>query len=388
MHSRLVRRPTFGYLLGVAVLPVAVLASIGALLWGRAVLALCLPLLGIALLTLWRRGGQADTTAVFASLLAVTGLAILAGTQVVYLKDFLQGGDWYRMNTLFKFFIQVWVLWGLAAAVALPRLWQAATASLARPVLRRQRSRPVDALEAETLRPAPWWAGGRWPALWQTGVVVLLAASLAYVALGTPARLSQRLTGWRPAFGTLNALDYMVQGSYTWPDDSHRILLAADHAAIEWLLAHVRGNPVIIETSELDYYRAGSSRVASLTGLSGLLGMHKSEQRPGEQVGARDGLLREFWATPDLDRTQAIIDELGIGLVYVGQLERYLHPDGVHKLAEMAARGMLSPIYQHEGVVIYAVPGRLVQEDGLYFPQQAPTGQDVGKHFSRKAHAG
>ncbi|MCC6166834.1 MAG: hypothetical protein IT329_06355, partial [Caldilineaceae bacterium] len=388
LHSCLVRRPTFGYLLGVAVLPLAALASIGALLWGREVLALCLPLLGIALLTLWRRGSQADPAAVFAGVLAATGLAILAGTQVVYLKDFLQGGDWYRMNTLFKFFIQVWVLWGLAAAVALPRLWQAATASLAQPALPRERSPSVDAAGAETPRPAPWWDGRRWPALWQTGVVVLLVASLTYVALGTPARLSQRLTGWRPAFGTLNALDYMGQGSYTWPDDSHRILLAADHAAIEWLLAHVRGNPVIVETSELDYYRAGSSRVASLTGLSGLLGMHKSEQRPGEQVGARDGLLREFWATPDIDRTQAIIDELGIGLVYVGQLERYLHPEGVNKLAEMAALGMLGPIYEHEGVVIYAVPGRLIQEDGLYFPQQAPTGQDVGEQVGRKTHAG
>jgi uncharacterized membrane protein len=180
----------------------------------------------------------------------------------------------------------------------------------------------------------------------------------------------------------------MVQGSYTWPDDSHRILLAEDHAAIEWLLAHMRGNPVIVETSELDYYRAGSSRVASLTGLSGLLGMHKSEQRPGEQVGARDGLLREFWATPDIERTQAIIDELDVRLVYVGQLERYLHPDGVNKLAEMETRGLLSPIYQNGGVLIYAVPGRLVEENGDYYPQQAPIRRDVGEFPSGKTPAG
>jgi uncharacterized membrane protein len=385
LHSRLVRRPTFAYMLGVGVLPLAGLASVAALLWGRPVLGVCMPLLGIALLTLWRRGAQVDTGAVFASLLATTGLAILAGTQVVYLKDFLQGSDWYRMNTLFKFFVQVWVLWGLAAAIALPRLWQAATASMAR----QERMRPgVDTAESETLRPNFWLDGRRAPALWQTIVVVLLVASLAYVVLGTPARLSQRLIGWRPAFGTLNALDYMVQGSYTWPDDSNRIVLASDHAAVEWLLEHVRGNPVIVETAELDYYRAGSTRVASMTGLSGLLGMHKGEQRPGEQVGARDGVLREFWSTPDVGRTQAILDELDIGLVYVGQLERYLHPDGVNKLAEMAAQGLLTPIYQNADTLIYAVPGRMVEQDGIYVPVQAPPNRDVGEQPSRKAHAG
>src|SRR5690606_21483545 len=109
LHSRLVRRPAFGYLVGVVVVPLALLAALGALIWGRAVLALCLPLLGLSLLTLWRRGPRVDAGAAFASILATTGLAILAGTQVIYLKDFLQGGDWYRMNTLFKFFIQVWV---------------------------------------------------------------------------------------------------------------------------------------------------------------------------------------------------------------------------------------------------------------------------------------
>jgi len=150
--------------------------------------------------------------------------------------------------------------------------------------------------------------------VWQIVVVVLLVLSLAYVVLGTPARLSQRLAGWQPPFGTLNGMDYMRQGSYTWPDDSNRIDLASDHQAILWLLDHVRGNPVIVETAEVDYYRAGSTRVASLTGLSGLLGMHKSEQRPGEQVGARDGGLREVWGTPDTGRRHAILDEVGAAL--------------------------------------------------------------------------
>ena len=56
-------------------------------------------------------------------------------------------------------------------------------------------------------------------------------------------------------------------------------------------------------------------------------------------------------------RTQQIIDELQVDLIYVGQLERYLHPDGVAKFEQMAADGMLRVVYQNERVTIYATPG-------------------------------
>ena len=85
-------------------------------------MALCLAPLGLAFALLWRRGQAADAGSVFATLIGVTGLALLAGTQVIYLRDFLDGSDYYRMNTLFKFFSQVWVLWGVMAAIAAPRL--------------------------------------------------------------------------------------------------------------------------------------------------------------------------------------------------------------------------------------------------------------------------
>jgi uncharacterized membrane protein len=87
--------------------------------------------------------------------------------------------------------------------------------------------------------------------------------------------------------------------------------------------------------------------------------MHEQEQRYPEDVGYRDGLMRELWTNPDSGRTQQMMDELAIDLVYVGQLERYLHPDGVRKFEEMAGQGLLTPVYQNERVTIYAIPGRL-----------------------------
>jgi len=366
---RLLVQPRVGYLLGLALLPLSLFASLGSLIWQRSVLALCLLCLGVAILLLWRRGRQGDPASLLVALLTATGLAVLAGTQVIYLKDFLQGGDWYRMNTLFKFFSQVWVIWGVAAAIAVPPIW--------RDFVIGRTSAPVSLVEqgsGEAEVPAPVMAkkssGWLLRTVWSLGFSILLAASLAYPIWGTPARLDQRFMGWRPAFGTLNGLDYMRQGVYTIPRTNTAIELKYDWAAIEWLLQHVRGNAVVVESADLEYYRAGGSRVASLTGLSGVSGMHEGEQRYGEDVGKRDQLLNEFWSTPDGERTRQLIDELHIALIYVGQLEQDRHPEGVQKLKQMASDGHLTPLFQNERTVIYAVPGRLTQTaQGFYLPK-------------------
>jgi YYY domain-containing protein len=345
LHGKLVRQPTFLYLMLLALAPATFGLAIVALLAGWGVLALCLAWLGLAVAMLWRRGANVDAGDAFTAVLTATGLAILAGTQLFYLKDFLNGSDYYRMNTLFKFFSQVWVIWGVAAAIATPRLLNALFLQSPN-------------LQSRLLRSA-----------WAVIFVLLLVASLAYPILGTPARLDQRMPGWRPEIGTLNGLDFMREGAYGWPDFNNMIELRYEWQALQWLLNNVRGNAVILESSEVEYYRAWGTRMASNTGLSGLKGMHEQEQRYPEDVGYRDGLHRELWITPDIARTQQIIDELGIDLVYVGQLERYLHPDGVRKFETMAAQGLLTPLYQNERATIYAVPGRLEQQaDGAYTP--------------------
>jgi uncharacterized membrane protein len=354
LQRLLVQQPSLGYLLAPTLVVGSLVAAFIAWWLGWSVLALCLAPLGLAVVLLWRRSREATPATLFVSLLLATGLAILAGTQVIYLKDWLAGGGAYRMNTVFKFFSQVWVLWGVAAAIGLSQLWQGWLA-------------PAQDGDRRG------WLRLVWPLL----LVLLLVASLAYPIYGTPSRLEMRMVGWRPPFGTLNGLDYMREGSYTWggrdqfgqPLPETLIELRYDWPAIQWLLDHVRGNLVIVESSEKDYYRAGGTRIASMTGLSALLGMHAGEQRYGEEIGPRDALYREFWNTPDILRTQQIMDELDVALVYAGQLERHHHPEGVQKLAQMAQLGMLSVLYENERTVLYAVPGRLVETSGgIYRP--------------------
>jgi len=205
------------------------------------------------------------------------------------------------------------------------------------------------------LRPALAFFRGAWG----LAFLLLLFASLAYPLLGTPARLAQRFPGWRPPIGTLNGMAFMENGVYHWPDSGNAIELRYDWEAIQWLLENVRGNLVLAESSRIDYYRAGGTRVASLTGLSGLLGMHAGEQRYGEDVGKRHGKLSEFWNTRELERVEALIDELEIGLIYVGQLERHQHPDAHLRLEQLEDSGLLKSVYRNPEVTIYAVPSHI-----------------------------
>ena len=325
LHVLLVRG-SVGYLIGrIVVGLIIVLTIVLALLKYTVPATLLLPLAAAGLLLLRRR---ATAENLFVTVLIFTGLLVLMGVEFVYLKDFLQGGDHRRMNTLFKFYVQVWVLLGLGTAAALPRIWRAVQG----------------------------WRSRRAGTVWTTALALLLVASLAFLVLGTPDRVNDRFPGERPPLGTLDGMAFMSVGSYTWPDASNVIELKYDYEAIHWLLENVRGTPVIAE-GRIDYYREGGMRVSSFTGLPTLLGAHQSEQRYGDvQVGPRDGLAREFWSTPDAGRARQIIDELHVSYIYVGKLERTVYPpEGIAKFQQMAEQGLLTVAYRNEEVAIYQV---------------------------------
>ncbi len=328
LYEALVRRQTVGYLFGVYSLGVVLIVVAGLALLGYWVLVLLVPPLVLAALLLLYR--EASPEELFTYFLVFTGFLVLVGCELFYLKDFLQGGDHRRMNTIFKFYIQVWVLFGLAAAVALPRLWA-----------------NLGCWRSKALRCA-----------WKGLFLALLFSACVYPLLGTPQRVRDRFPGERPPIGTLDGMAYMTVGSYAWPDSSNRIELKYDYEAIQWLLAHVKGTPVIAEAA-LPYYREGGSRVASYTGLPSLLGaQHEGEQRYSWQVGRRDGEVREFYTTSDIGRALELIRSLDISYIYVGKLERTIYDAiGLAKFDRMVEEGYLTVPYSNKEVKIYKVKG-------------------------------
>jgi uncharacterized membrane protein len=298
--------------------------AVGLALFDYWVPAYLFPLVVLALVLLLRREVTAETT--YLGLLIFTGLLILLGVEFFFLRDWLGGGDAYRMNTLFKFFIQVWILFGLAAAVALPQLWDRA-----------------------------WrWS---WPVqlVWRGAVMLLLMASLIYPILGTRTRIDDRFPGDfnRPPIGTLDGLAYMTVGTFEWPA-GRPIRLQYDYEAIRWLQNNIEGTPIIAE-AKVGYYREGGMRVAAYTGLPSVMGnLHQSEQRYASQIGERDFMVREFWSNPDPARTLSLLDQLGIDYVYVGQIERITHGDQVdQKFEQLRQQGALALVFENEKTKIY-----------------------------------
>ncbi|HJX38120.1 MAG TPA: DUF2298 domain-containing protein, partial [Anaerolineae bacterium] len=294
-------------------------------LWVLALLSPLVVLFGV--LVLRRKATVEDN---FVALLVFLGLGILLGCELVFLKDFLQGGEYYRMNTIFKFYTQAWVLLALATGASLPAMWSR-----------------FSGVRRAPLRHA-----------WQALCLLLFVSSTVFFFLGTWQRVDDRFPGPRPPLGTLDGSAFMTVGSYTWPDENNRIQLVYDHQAISWFLEHVRGTPVVAE-APLAYYREFGLKVASYTGLPTLLGAHQSEQRYDWQVGPRSDDANTLYRTMDLEETRELITRLNVSYIYVGQLERSVYPsEGLEKFDELRTMGELTLAYENPGVKVYEVVAR------------------------------
>jgi YYY domain-containing protein len=324
IYRKIVRQQTDAYQLGLWGVGLVIPITLGLALLGYRVPVYLFPLAVLALLLLSRPEVSAETASL--GLLVFTGLLVLLGVEFFFLRDWLGGGDYYRMNTLFKFFIQVWTIFGIVAAVTLPQIWQ-------------------------------WSQHWSWPGqlAWISVALVLLLATLVYPLLGTRVRVDDRFPGDhnRPAIGTLDGLAYMTIGVFEWPA-GRPIELKYDYEAIRWLQDNVSGTPIIAE-AKVGYYREGGMRVAAYTGFPSVLGgLHQSEQRPPSQIGSRDAVVNEFWATPDPARTLQLIDELNISYIYIGQVERINYGDYVaDKFEQLVTQGELEVVFENEQTKIY-----------------------------------
>ncbi|MCH7706301.1 MAG: hypothetical protein IIB33_04570, partial [Chloroflexi bacterium] len=325
MRSIIGRSPFVLAMLGGALLVVAYLVAAG-----YATVALLFILaLAVAMLAANRLLDPGDDSPFHLYILLMMAGALAMGAVVDLVTV---NNDIDRMNTVFKLYLQSWVLYSLASAAILWYLLTSARFSL----------RSIN------------WGRGVWAAL----LLVLVAAAAIFPIQGTRVRLSERFT---TEFTGLNGVQYMEESVYY--DNlglvPGTIQLKWDWEAIQWLRDTVEGSPVIAEGNTAPFRYRWGSRVSIYTGMPTVIGWdwHQTQQRLGERsaVAQRVNRLNTLFETTDHALAEQILREYGVAYVYVGELERLYYPEeGLAKFAAMADRGLIR-VYNNPQVDIYRV---------------------------------
>ncbi len=235
----------------------------------------------------------------FVLLLLALGAILVLAPEFVYLRD--QFG--YRINTVFKFYYQAWMLWSLAAAFGAAVLLQ-------------------------NLR-------GAGNIIFRILIGIVVFAGLLYPTFG----LMTKTNNFKPVFG-FNLNDF----------DRFKSENANEAAAIEFLLTTPDG---IVAEAVGDGY-SGYARVSMYTGLQTVLGWpgHESQWRgTSEPQGSRRDDITKLYVTARWDEAQTIIEQYNIRYIYIGIMERVSMPVNEEKF-----RLHLKPVFQQGGVVIYEAP--------------------------------
>lgn len=259
----------------------------------------------------------------FVLLLVEAGFCLTAALDVIVLK-----GDIGRMNTVFKFYLQAWMLWGVAAAAAFAVI-----------VPRLREWRP------------------RWRFLWSAIFVLLLVAVLFYPLMASLAKIQDRFTpGSDPG---LDGMAYMRQAVQVEQDQP--IKLVDDYEALNWLLDNVKGSPVVLESAGVPLYR-WNSRVSIYTGLPTVIGWdwHEKQQRsmlPWDVVEGRVADVQTIYMDDDWTRAGPLLQKYNVVYIYVGDLERINYPGSGLDKFEDAVGTLLDKVYQNRSVAIYRLRG-------------------------------
>ena len=256
-----------------------------------------------------QRGAQlspATQPLVFVLALAALGAGLTFTPEIVYLRD----NFGWRMNTIFKFYYQAWLLFGLAGAFTI-------VTSLGR---------------ARGWRSAPVLLSGL--------ALALATASTIYLIAGAYSKTQ----GFSRA-PTFDAGAYLA------------VAAPAEYGAVEWVRANTLPTAVVVEGKGRSY-GAETNRISTMTGRPTLLGWdgHEAQWRGrayGAMAAGRPEALRAIYGDATPEQRARILEELGADYVYVGPQERAQY--NLSPTTERVLFAQLELVYEDGDVRIYRV---------------------------------
>ncbi len=254
----------------------------------------------------------------FVLLLIATGALLTLGPEFVYLRD----NFGMRLNTVFKFYYQAWVMFGVAGLFSLSYLWLAA--------------------KQGSLKLVP------------AGVTVLYTAVFLGTLLFPILAVQSRAIEYRGPVASANRLPATLNGLAQMA-----VFNPDDYAAIMWLRDNVSGTPTIVEAVGGQYSPQGHGRVSASTGIPTLLGWagHQYQWRgySTPEPAERDPMVRDIYTLPNWENNNIAnaLSQYDVAYIYVGNLERNTYGvdgrlPGLNKFNEQ-----LEVAYQNGSVTIY-----------------------------------
>ncbi len=247
---------------------------------------------------------QIPTAAIPPALIFIL-VIIGAGAIIILIPEFFYLRDQFgtRMNTIFKFYYQGWLLWSISASVGVAILFK----------LR------VDALTT----------------VMRIASVLMLGAGLLYPIIG----VESTTRGIRIDDLTLDGNEHL------------KIYQPDDYLAMEWLSQATPG--VIAESVGGSYSQ--HARMSIQTGYPTIIGWTPHEGQWGRgpvEFGTRIEDVSILYQTKSWEETQIILDRYNVRYVIVGGLERSTYALDESKFAQN-----LPAVYQNSSVTIYEYNG-------------------------------
>ncbi|MBI4731415.1 MAG: hypothetical protein HY781_04685 [Chloroflexi bacterium] len=300
---------------------------------GVTILWLALPLALWAAVLMLFRPGISDVKRL---VLFMSGTGLLL---TMFVELFTIEGDVGRMNTIYKFGVQSWVLLGISAAASFGWL---------------------------LVELRKWLPG--WRLFWQiVSTLLVIGASLFLLVAGVN-KVRDRWILEAPH--TLDSMDYMQYATYA--EYGRTFSTAEDYRAIVWMQENVLGSPVIVEAAPAGIQYTWFSRYSIYTGLPTVVGWqwHEQQQRVyfQPQVIQRGVDVDNFYATTDINAAVDFLRKHDVRYIIVGQLERAKYapgapggpvdeggPDGLLKFEQFDGI-YWNEVYRDGETVIYEVP--------------------------------
>ncbi len=232
-------------------------------------------------------------------ILAGIGLIILIFCEIFYLKDNM-GDTYFRMNTVFKCYLPVWILLGIAASSMVGK----------------------------------WLSESSWVPVISARNTTIITASVVGILFVLPFVIPFTLSY---GTGTLDGLAYLK--------DSH----AGDAGGVTYLRT-LQGDHRIVEAEGGDY--TYYSRISSFTGIPAIIGMpfHEYMWR-GDDSGWFSTRLADVKSIyEDPEKTVELMKKYNATLLYIGDSERERYRVNISAIG-------LEKIYSADGVEIYRLTG-------------------------------